>query len=89
MMIEIITKGTDHPLDALLTLTNMKHVIGKILIMIHYELVTGCSPFVIMQTTVECPKMQKFGNVLLPRQKVMQMISETMPTSKKLPYLKV
>ena len=52
MMIEIITKGTDHPLDALLTLTNMKHVIGKILIMIHYELVTGCSLFVIMQTTV-------------------------------------
>ena len=38
---------------------------------------------------LECPKMQKFGNVLLPRQKVMQMISETMPTSKKLPYLKV
>ena len=36
-----------------------------------------------------CPKIQKFGNVLLPRQKVMQMISETMPTSKKLPYLKV
>ena len=52
MMIEIITKGTDHPLDALLTQTNMKHVIGKILIMIHYELVTGCSLFVIMQTTV-------------------------------------
>ena len=52
MMIEIITKGTDHPLDALLTLTNMKHVIGKILIMIHYELVIGCSTFVIMQTTV-------------------------------------
>ena len=33
------------------------------------------------------PKMQKFGNLLLPIQKVMQMTSETMPTLKKLPYL--
>ena len=41
------------------------------------------------QVLLGWPKMQKFGNVLLPMQKVMQMISETMPTSKKLSYLKV